>query len=231
MNDMAKLLSSIDLTWDSIGRINLKIQNGYDKPSDNIRPILAPSIPMLIQHQLGVMKPAYGLVACSRLIDYFLTGKYNLLPINDALKTASIQFVKLTNSVTLRFFPKSRLFSNSDSIEQGVHHLINNYVPFIYHQLGSDTALVVKAMCGSTISEYLEFIEKEILPQAIISNQLKWLPKISQYMSSQLGDMAAFYGPDLPEEADREEISTNIFKRFNDLKHLTYRINSKLGLV
>ena len=84
---MQRNLSSIDLKWNSEGKIWHSISEGHGDTKQDCHLILAPSLPMLVLHQLGAMKPSQGLVLCSRLLDYFMDGRFIILPINKAGST------------------------------------------------------------------------------------------------------------------------------------------------
>ena len=130
--------TSISLTWDSNGRIKHEI-TGFKLPSprnDSKLWVLAPSVPLYIAHQFGVLKPSYGLFLSSHIIDISFQNKFVLAPINKTLKSAKIELhYRDDGSLGVLFIPSHNLIHNNDSLEEGSRQLIANYYYYVYNTL------------------------------------------------------------------------------------------------
>ena len=105
-----------------------KLRHSLDVNAFSANPFLwlfAPSAPMLITNQLGVMKPSYGLNLCSKILEILRTNKYIITPINSVIKRARIDFVWVQDqTIMLQYFPKHALFHNDNSLEEGSRQLV-----------------------------------------------------------------------------------------------------------
>lgn len=210
---MTQRLSTILLNWDLSGNLNHQISGGYSDLHKDKLLILAPSLPMLISHQLGAYRPTQGLILCSMIFDFYIYNKHLLMPINSALKKARIEFVKTDRGhVTLQFYPENRLFTNSDSLEEGSRQLLNNYLEYVSNGLPRQTWLIVKALISSTVETYQGFIKREIEQGIIGPRNDKWNRDISNQMAIQTMSIAEIYGPELPEDANLQDINENMNK-------------------
>ena len=229
---MTQTLSIIVLNWDSGGNLNHRILGGYsDLYKDKVF-ILAPSLPMLISHQLGAYKPTQGLSFCSTINDFYINNKHIRTPINSALKGARIEFVKTDKEkVTLQFYPENRLFSNSDSMEEGSRQLLNNYLAYISNDLPERTWLIIKGLIGSTVIAYLDIIKWEI-DQGILGPRLdNWSTDISMHMAIQTGAIAEIYGPELPGNANLLEIKEHMNSLFLEGQKEHKLVCKKMGMI
>ena len=130
--------TEILLKWDSAGAIRHSI-SGISLPphiDNQTNWILAPSAPFLLAHQFGSMKPSHSMIVSGWVLDMLFHNRYVLMPINSALKAARIVFLYLGDpSIKVQFHPKHSIFANSDSIEEGVKQLINNYTKYVDSRL------------------------------------------------------------------------------------------------
>ena len=206
---MGSTKTSIHLEWDSGGAISHRISSTDPSfPTDNFKLwVLAPSAPLLMAHQFGVMKPSHGLIACSRVIDMLFRNKYLIMPINSALNAARIDFIYSGGpSIRLQFHPKHKLFHSSDSIEEGVRQLLNNYTHYVYSQLPEYNQIVFRTIASAAIGMYFEFLSELVQGRQVGKGQDKWSPSFS-IMSTQLinGLSEAYYVPEGGRTPDHEE--------------------------
>jgi hypothetical protein len=229
---MTQTLTIIVLNWDSSGNLNHQILGGYsDLYKDKVF-ILAPSLPMLISHQLGAYQPTEGLNFCSTINDFYIYNKHNKTAINSALKGARIEFVKTDKgNVTLQFYPENRLFSKSESMEEGSRQLLNNYLAYISNDLPEQTRLIIKGLIGSTLKAYLDIIKWEI-EKGILGPRLdNWNLDISQHMAVQTGAIAKIYGPELPGNANLSEIKEHMNSLFLEGQKEHKLLCKKMGMI
>jgi hypothetical protein len=171
--------TSIKLNWDKAGKINYQI-SGVSLPpprNDKLLWVLAPSAPLLLSHQYGSMKPSHGLITSSWIIDMLFDNKYVLMPINSALKGGGIDFIYTGGpSLKVQFHPKHGFFANSDSVEEGVRQLINNYFHSVYSILDVYSRIAVKSITIWAIAMYFIFIEENIKSGTIGKGKDSWSP-------------------------------------------------------
>ena len=169
--------TSIKLNWDKAGKINHQI-SGVSLPppkNDKLLWVLAPSTPLLLSHQYGSMKPSHGLITSSWIIDMLFENKYVLMPINSALKGANIDFIYSGGpSIKVQFHPQHSIFANSDSLEEGVRQLLNNYFHYVYSMLDGYSRIAIKTIVTLSIGLYFEFIEDQIQDGAIGKGKDNW---------------------------------------------------------
>ena len=154
--------TTITFHWNRLGQIASSI-TGYRLPpprNDELAWILAPSGPLLLAHQFGAMKPSQGLIVSGWALDTVFHNKYVIMPINSALRAASMDFLFPGGpAVTIQFHPRHGLFANSDSIEEGVRQLMNNYIHYVYSQLDDYLRIVFRTFVVTTIGMYYEFLQ------------------------------------------------------------------------
>lgn len=191
--------TSITLTWDSNGRIKHEI-TGFTLPSprnDSKLWILAPSVPLYVAHQLGVLKPSYGLFLCSQIIDISFHSKFVLAPINKTLKSAKIElYYKDNGSLGLKFFPSHKLIHNNDSLEEGIRQLIANYYYYVYNMLTYNYQVLLRSFVLGVVSAYCSLLEGALSANAIGPNMDRWdieFPKWSQIIISSTS--SSYYVP------------------------------------
>ncbi len=185
----ASISRSINIQWDSASRISHQI-SGPALPLRNDPKlwIFAPSPPLLIAHQFGSMKPSHGLITCGSIVDMLFHKRFVLAPINSALKGAKIDFLYTGGpSIAIQFHPQHGKFPNSDSVEEGVRQLINNYTYYVYSQLDEYTQIVFKTMVTIAIKMYFDFIQTQIKSHAIGKGRDVWSSSFSVF-SAQLVD-------------------------------------------
>ena len=172
----------INLQWDANGRIQHSI-SGRTEDKNFVNEILSPSGSMFLCHQLGVLRPSFGLILCSKILQIVQSEKYILSPINNALKSATLELVPGGSSAYLTYHPKHSLFSNNDSLEEGSTQLVNNYNFYVYNKLGYLGKIVYKTYVFSVIDFYLEFFTEQISDGKISPNSDKWNISFTQYMT------------------------------------------------
>jgi hypothetical protein len=168
--------TEIYVEWDRGGRISYSMTGNLPPSKDEARlGYLVPSALLLLGHQLGVMKPSHGLIICGTVLDMLLDNRYILVPINSALKSATIEFLYIKDeSVKVQFHPKHGIFANSDSLEEGVRQLLNNYIYFAFTQANEDTKFVYKLAAFAAIEEYFKFIKGQLETNSIGKDNDRW---------------------------------------------------------
>jgi hypothetical protein len=161
--------TTIDIMWDKGGTIRHVISGiEYPPPRDNKKLyVLFPSAVFLLAHQLGSMKPSHGLIICSMVMDMLFDNRYVLVPINSALKGAMIDFIYAEHSIKVLFHPKHSMFANSDSLEEGVRQLTNNYMYYVYAQLDEYAQLMLITFVCLAMTVYFDFLEEQLKANAI----------------------------------------------------------------
>jgi hypothetical protein len=180
--------TTIHIEWDKGGKISYNVSGVTLPPprDDKKLWVLAPSALFLLAHQFGSMKPSHGLITCGTIIDMLFDNKYVLVPINSALKGAMIDFVYAgESSIKVQFHPKHGMFANSDSVEEGVRQLTNNYIHYAYTQIDELTQLMVTRLASIAITVYLDFIEEQLRANLIEKDKDVWSLSFS-LMSSKL---------------------------------------------
>ena len=168
--------TTIDIGWDKGGRISYSISGITFPPprDDKIHYVLVPSALFLLAHQLGTMKPSHGLITCGTVLDMLFDERYVLMPINSALKGATIDFIYAEHSIKVLFHPKAGMFANSDSIEEGVRQLINNYTHYAFIQIDECNQLLFTRFASIAIAVYFDFIEGQLKANSIGVDKDVW---------------------------------------------------------
>jgi hypothetical protein len=78
------------------------------------------------------------------------------------------------SSLKVQFHPKQGLFANSDSVEEGVRQLINNYIHYVYTQIDEYAQLVLTTLASIAIKEYFFFIEEQLKANSIGRDKDVW---------------------------------------------------------
>jgi len=173
--------TTINIEWDKSGKISYQV-SGITLPpprDDKKLYVLAPSALFLLAHQFGSMKPSHGLITCGTIIDMLFDNKYVLVPINSALKGAMIEFIYTESSIKMQFHPKQGMFANSDSAEEGVRQLINNYSHYAFAQIDEMTQLMFTRFASIAIMVYFDFIEEQLKANLIGKDKDLWSPSFS----------------------------------------------------
>lgn len=168
--------TTIEIAWDKGGKINYSISGTILPPprDDKKLYVLLPSAIFLLAHQFGSMKPSHGLITCGTVMDMLFDNKYVLLPINSALKGAMIDFIYAEHSIKVLFHPKQGMFANSDSVEEGVRQLINNYIHYVHTQIDEYAQLVLTTFTSIAIAQYFDFIEEQLKSKSIGKERDLW---------------------------------------------------------
>jgi hypothetical protein len=228
---MSQKLSSIFVDWDSRGVLSHEIKGGYSNSFDNERLILAPSLPMIVSHQLGTYSPTNGLNLCSSVFDFYICRKNLRQTIISALRNVRIDFIRRKdNSVSITFHPRARIFSRGDCIEKGSLQFLNNYLGYVSNLLQSPTDLIIQGLLGSAINMYIQVLIEELRLGRINPQELKWNPNITRSMAVQTSVIAELYGPEYSEDTEIEKAKENIDQKYGELKVQFNRLCEDLGL-
>lgn len=227
---MTPARTSIYLKWDASGSITHRIEGVVLPPprDDQVLWVLAPSATLLMAHQFGVMKPSHGLITCSRVVDMLFRMKYILMPINSALRRARIDFLyKGGSAIRMKFHPRYRFLSSSDSIEEGIRHLINNYMYYVYSQLPEYNRIVIRSTVIAAIGLYFEFLEEQVQRNTIGIGKDKWYPYFSMMSAKLIDGLSQFYY--VPEAGRTPENEEWAKKQTDFLSEKQIQIESKMN--
>ncbi len=161
---MDQKVASIYLEWNNDGKINHKLDLHDTRYTKNpFLWIIAPSAPMLLAHQLGTLKPSYGLNLCSKILEVMRNDQYIFSPINTVLKNARLEIFALPDKNTfLQYHPAHALLHNSDSLEEGGRQLVANYFYYVYSQVGAYGKLATKLFSVFlTIESFIDFLDDQ----------------------------------------------------------------------
>lgn len=210
---MATTIAKIILGWNQVGRLYHDIPSS--KPKSYLLPnILGPSAPLLISHQLGTMQPSYGLLLCESALRYLAHGEFMNSPINSVLKGLEIRVLQLQNNrVTINVHPKHKLFSNQDSLEEGVRQLTTNYLPYVMGQISNfpHAIIGVKFFTAAIIGIYHRTLEGLIEKRMLGRNQ--WSIAIPQTMANVTSETAR----DIPIEFHSESDAKDTLQKFENI--------------
>ena len=129
------------------------------------------------------------------------------MPINSALKGARIEFIYSGGPrVGVKFHPEHKLFHSSDSLEEGVRQLINNYTHYVYDSLPEYNKIVIRTLSIAAVGIYFEFLEEQVQTGRIGRGKDKWMPAFG-LMSANLrsGLSGEYYVPESGRTYENEE--------------------------
>jgi hypothetical protein len=144
----------INLQWDTNGRIQHSV-SGQTEGKNFTNEVLSPSGSMFLSHQLGTLRPSFGLILCSKILQIVQSEKCILSPINTALKKATLELVSGRTSAYLMYHPNHSFFANNDSLEEGSTQLVSNYNFYVFNKLSKFGKMVYKTYVFSVIHLYL----------------------------------------------------------------------------
>ena len=230
--------TQINLVWDSVGAINHSITGASLPPPrhDQTNWVLAPSAPLLLAHQFGSMKPSHSMIVSGWVLDILFHNRYVLMPINSALKGAAIDFLFPGGpSIKVQFHPKHSTFANSDSIEEGVRQLINNYTKYAYSQLDDYPKIVVRTLFVAAIGSYQEHLQELVESGSLGRNRDVWTPGLSMFSASLVGVLSErFYipegGPNTENEQWASKQSAFLEDSYSKIKSARDSILTSLGM-
>jgi len=188
--------TSIHITWSGIADMQHRISGQVLAPprDDQLAWILSPSAPLLLSHQFGVMKPSHGLIVAGWITDMLFRDRYVLMPINPALSSARLDWHFTGGpSVKITFHPEHALLANSESLEEGVRQLINNFTHYVYAQLDEYLAIVHRTLAAAAIASYYEFLREQIGEGKIGRNEDKWSVEFSQLAATLIQNGTEMY--------------------------------------
>jgi hypothetical protein len=236
--DYMSAKTSIHVNWNRAGRMDHQIAGAILPPPRNqtILWVLAPSVPLLLAHQFGVLKPSHALITCGRVMDMLFHNRYVLMPINSALKAVTIDFIYPGGpSFKLQFHPNHPPFANSDSLEEGVTQFINNYTHYAYSLLDEYTRIVVRTATSVAIGVYFDFLAEQISADVVGQGKDAWRPAFS-YLSAQLISHISetYYVPEggrNPENEDWAREQTDFLnKQCSELEGIQSSLLTAIGL-
>jgi hypothetical protein len=235
---MAKDKAVIDLSWTETGQIGFKVSGvSLPPPRNNQRDwIIAPSAPLLLAHQLGSLKLAKGLIASSNILNMLFGNRYILEPISTVLSKARIVFIYgAGSSIGLQFLPEHSPKAESDSIEESICQLINNYTYFIYSMLDEYLKIVFRTMFVLAISLYLEFVQEQ-MGAGKVKTSNDWNISFSLFSAELIRLISSkYYVPEGGRTKDNEQWASNqsahLEKMNSELDSKLKGILSRLGMI
>jgi hypothetical protein len=150
---------------------------------------------MLLCHQLGTLRPSFGLILCSKILQITPFEKFILSPINTALKKATLEMVSGTTTVYLKYSPSHSMFANNDSLEEGSNQLVGNYNFYIYNKLSEIGKIPYKTLAFSIIHLYLDFLSEQINGGKVLPKNDKWNMSFSKFAATLNQSVARNYTP------------------------------------
>ena len=201
--------TTIHLNWDPLGQVRHSITGQRQPPpkDDVLAWVLVPSGPLLLAHQFGAMKPSQGLIVSGWVIDTIFHNRYVIMPINSALSQASMEFIYPGGpAIKVRFHPKHSLFANSDSLEEGVRQLINNYTHYVYSQLDDYLRIVFRTFVVAASGMYYEFLQDQLATGTLRRGMDRWtlqFPLMAAGLVSAISTL--YYVPQGGRNPDNEE--------------------------
>ncbi len=166
-------LVSINLKWDSNGRLSHKLATRLQLNDYQRDDAVAASVPMLISSQLGTLVPHHALVLCTRSLALLERSEHIIEPINSALKKVRIDLWKAAG-VFHTFHPKSRFLANNNSVEEGVRQFLNNYVGYVPRVVSGNFPKRVRDTLLTSIRVYLDIVLSEAQATSIDSAKGNW---------------------------------------------------------
>jgi hypothetical protein len=182
---MADVICSIECTWDNLGRVKSKIPLGaYEDEQMNIQKIFAPSVPMLIGHQLGALMPMSGLTLTKQFVDYILKEKNSTAPIDTVLQKTRIDVVAVQGIAKMQFHPKTAFLANSQKVDDASRQFLYNYTMHVFKKQPYYNLVSIKIFLGMVLSEYLDLLIKQVSHGKLSPSKLAWNSEISLHMAS-----------------------------------------------
>ncbi len=187
------------------------------------------------------LRPASGLIVSGWVIDMLFHNRYILMPINSALSSARIDFTYTGgSSVKVKFRPRHALFANSDSLEEGVRQLINNYTHYVYSTLDDYLKIVFRTMAMVATGTYYEFLQAEVATNPIGKGKERWSLAFAAFGGLLVRDLSAmYYVPEggaksrrrrLGQEADRSPLRATL-RAYHGARSGTHSIRSVLTTI
>lgn len=145
----------LDLAWDANGRVRHELTSVVSLNSEQTTDIVACSGPALVASQLGTMRPVHALALCDDLLQLLETGRSVVMPINGALRRASLNF-HMGAEVWHTFHPRVAFLAGSDSVEQAMRQLCHNYILHLRASLPADAGGAMLGSVMGAVSHYLD---------------------------------------------------------------------------
>lgn len=220
----------IECTWDQLGDIRHAVRNGNGSEQQDLLLLLAPSLPMLLSHQLGAVRPSHGLILCQDVVDLFEGRRYLRLPINSALTGVSITLVHTRKAWTLQFSPKHGPLANNDSLEEGARQFVHNYMLHVASRLSGETRLIVRALTASVVDHYVKLLADELGAMRIGPSRDKWSPRLATDAAEGTSVVAQMYGPTFPEGTDLDAVDATYRELLPDMEARLSRVLRGMGI-
>lgn len=201
--------STIHLNWSRLGQVMHHV-SGYRPPpprDDALAWLLAPSGPLLLAHQFGAMKPSHALIVSGWVIDTLFHNRYVIMPINSALSSATIEFIYTGGpAVKVQFHPKHSVFANSDSVEEGVRQLINNYTHYVYSKLDDYLRIVFRTFAVTATGMYYDFLQDQFAAGTLRKGLDRWTLDFPIMAAGLISAVSTnYYVPEGGHTSDNEE--------------------------
>lgn len=223
-------LALIQCTWSASGRISHRVLHGQRNyggranSKDDLCRVLAPSLPLIIGHQLGVMRPSNGIILCSRALDFYIRGHHITYPIDSALSSATLKFIQTQAGIAITFHPKHRPEANDDCLEQGARQFVNNYIKHVNQHVGDEVFLATRIFSMLVVGSYVDLLENRLARHLLGPDLDKWAPEFSKFMTGVIHLVSEQFRADYMFGADRSR-ADGAFRKValeheSQLKHL-----------
>ncbi len=161
-------------------------------------------------------------------LESLFRNRYILMPIISALRGARIEFAYTGGpQVEIRFHPEHKLLHSSDSLEEGVRQLINNYTRYVYSRLPEYSKIVIRTLSTGAVGMYFEFLDEQIQAGRIGRGKDKWMPAFGLMSANLRSGLSEMYY--VPEGGMTDENEEWAMKQTDFLNEQLHKIDSKMN--
>lgn len=228
---MSNLICTINCTWNARGKVSASMPLGsHGDETKDILQLFSPSVLLLVSQQLGTYEPATGLALTSHLINYVMSGQNLILPINNALKGARLDFIKRPQGgIAIQLKPETSWLAKGENIEDGSRQFVYNYTIFVLEKLPYYNLIICKIFLGISLQKYLDFLQSQIDLGKLNSSNLNWNTDLLVYMVYVAIDNSIAYRIGTP-EAYNKQAETNTLELYAELSEKHKKICKILEL-
>lgn len=227
---MTDVICSIECTWDALGKVKSKVLEGaFEDEQTNTRRVFAPSVSMLICHQLGTLTPVGGLSLIKQFVDYILRERNSAAPIDPVLQRARIDVVAVQGTARMQFHPKTSLLANSQKVEDASRQFLYNYTMHVFEKQPYYSLVSVKIFLGLALKEYLELLSRQISNGQLGPSRLSWNTEISRHMAGTSINLNKAFGMSTAETYNPES-EKGVIELFQEVEQEYRKVCKMLGL-
>jgi len=158
------------------------------------------------------------------------------MPINTVLRAVRIDFIYSGGpSAKVQFHPKHRLFANSDSLEEGVRLLLNNYLHYVHSMFPEHLQMALQTFTMATIALYYDFLQEQLDAGLIGVGRDRWSLQFSRFSAQLIHTMTVKYfvppsEPDAETEKWMSEQNQHLQSQLSDLEKHKIVILERMGM-